>query len=163
MLNVEVNRPSGSPESRGVTIMFRTRIALAVAAAAITLTTLLSPTTPANAAGIPAPDLQLWYIGETGVGVAHFYQFGLQNIGQVTAEDPYVGAEIVRKGPNGQKISSWVALDLNALTAGTSRYVTVPCNDQQIDGVMMKCIGVRAHAGDPKDSNDSNNYATFGV
>ena len=143
--------------------MFRTRIALALAGTAIALATLLSPSTPANAAGNPAPDLHLYYIGETGVSVAHFYQFGLENMGQATAQDPWAGAEIVRKGPNGKTISQWVAIDVNPMPAGTARFVTIPCNDEKIGGVMMKCVGVRAYSGDPNDTHDSNNRASFGV
>jgi hypothetical protein len=138
--------------------MFRTRIALGIAAAALSLTALVAPAAPASASGLFKPDLQVKYKGETGVAGAHFYQFEVKNIGQDVAQYPYLSATVYRSAWNSILLdSSPVYQKLSPIPAGSSRTVTVPCND--VGGgngtEVQKCLGVKAGVYDPNDIDDS--------
>jgi hypothetical protein len=149
--------------------MFRPRIAprltLGIAAAAISLTTLLSPSTQASADPLFKPDLVVKYKGETGVGGSHFYQFEVKNIGGADAFNASAFATVYRTADNWPLLDSApVSFTVGTIPQNTTKIVTIPCANQGGgEYALMKCVGVKASIVAPGELDDSNNTASHGM
>ena len=139
------------------------RIALGIAAAAVSLASLVSVAAPASADQLFKPDLRVKYKGETGVGSAHFYQFEVKNIGQSESTQAIFAGTLYRAEDNSIELDTKsFEKKLAPLDPGQSTTVTVPCNDKAGLHAPLNCVGAKMSAVDPDDIDTSNNTARHG-
>ena len=141
------------------------RLALGIAAAAISLSTLLSPTSQASADPLFKPDLQVKYKSESTVGTAHFYYFEVKNIGVGDADQVSTFATVYRSTPAIPILyPADVSFTVGSIPAGATKIVTVPCANQGGGQyALMTCVGVKASISAPGELDNTNNAAKHGI
>ena len=146
------------------------RIALGLAALALTVTALVSPASPAQAANLDSTnvmlgqqsDLRATAVGKQKVGGNWEYTFKITNDGPATAPSVYVYQEAILVRFDGLDISfqdnKWV--DMGSLAPGKTVSVKIFCKESNT----WKCFQgdvVAKHVGQVTDPNPNNNTAAI--
>ena len=134
--------------------MIRTRVALGIAAVALSLTSLMVPAAPASAAPLFKPDLKVTFAYQHPI--TGNYVFTIKNIGSVASGPIAVKELCAYLGNDGFKNLINGGHVLPGLGAGKQTQTSISCG---ISSWGTSAFGARLEAGTQDDLDTSNNQA----